>query len=652
MIPEPAKPALTGGFHFSAAASFGAVVALVLLVWLLFVPALPGIVQFDDLGNLSKLSTITGWDSAWSWISQGRAGPLGRPIALATFALQYYEWPQPYALLLWNIALHIINALLVFWLSSLVAQRLGAASERQLATGFLVGLCWAILPLLNTSTLFIIQRMTLLSSTFMLAGLIAYLKTRGPVDAGWKRQLSALVLLAGFGVLAVLTKENGALIVVYGLVIELCILTSSPKRHLSLVAIALILGCALLLAKLLPFLFWTSSTELQRGFTMPERLASQGELLLTYIKDLFLPNPSKLNPFRGYSVNHEMFHTLWGAGLWIALMLSPLVAWWRGWRLPALALAWFFYGHIMESGWIPLELYFSHRNYMPAVGLVFALVFALLSLRQNASLWRGVFAVYLVVLGGVTWMNTSLWGQSELAAEIWAKEQPQSARAAMNLAYELDRTQGLGTAQAYLDRFVVQGRNSVGIRLIGLFNACQLDTAGDRSGRLRLAENAIVSLPYEGWATDMVERLMDRVKKGQCPGLTEEQVAGIAATFLSQPAYREQRSIASNMLSILGLAAMDQGDTKAAMNFYLQAIGQDVTYGMTNLYFHLAQQHQDYEGLQKLHATVMHAPLPRGTSRVEWSQLLASIDSALEAPPSEPVIAPAKKIQTKSPTDK
>lgn len=609
-----------------------AVAALALVVWLLFAPALPGIIQFDDLANLSKLDTITGLDSAWGWVNQGRAGPLGRPIALATFALQYYQWPQPYALLLWNIALHVINALLVFWLAALVAQRLGATGARQFAIGWLVGLTWAILPLLNTSTLFIIQRMTVLSGTFVLAGLVAYLKVRGPADASWQRQLAALILLAAFGVLAVLSKENGALIVVYGLIVELCVLSAQPGRRSSLVAVALALGCALLLAGLLPMLSWAPSTVMQRGFSMPERLASQGILLLSYLKGLFLPSMGELNPYRGYSVSHGTLHTLWGVGLWLALMLSPLMAAWRrSWRLPALALAWFFYGHIMESGWVPLEPYFAHRNYLPAVGLVFALVFALVNLRQNAHLWRGVFAAYLVLLGGVTWMNTSLWGQSELAGEIWANEQPHSARATINLAYELERAQGLGAAQIRLDRFITEGRDSVGIRMITLSNACQLAPAEDHSERVRAIKSAIQTLPFEGWATDIVEKLIDPVRKGRCPGLTEQQVGEIAAAFLSQPVYQGNRAIASNMLSILGLVAMDEGDMKAAMNFYLQAIEHDATFGMANLYLHLAQQYQDYAGLQRLHAAVTHASLPPRTTRAEWDDLLTRLDAALEA---------------------
>ena len=631
---KPAEPAPRGGFFFSAALSFGVVAALVLAVWLLFAPALPGIIQFDDLANLSDLDKITSVDSAWNWIHQGRAGPLGRPIALATFALQYYQWPMPHALLLWNIALHCINALLVFWLAALLAQRLGATQKKPWVVGFLVALCWASLPLLNTSVLFIVQRMTVLSGTFVLAGLIGYLKVRGPVDAPWQRQLLALALLAGFGALAALTKETGVLIVVYGLIVELCVVAHSPRRRLSFSAIALMLACALLLARLVPILWWAPSTEVQRGFTMPERLASQAGILLGYLKSLFLPRLSELNPYRGYVVQHDLAHTVWGVGLWMALMLSPVIVWWRGWRLPALALAWFFYGHITESGWIPLELYFAHRNYLPALGLVFALVFTVCSLRKDARLWRGVFAAYLVVLGVVTWMNTSLWGQSELAGEIWAKEQPQSARAAMNLAYELERTQGLGAAQLHLDRFVTEGRNSIGLRLIGLVNMCQLAPDVDHSDRVAQAKQAILTLPYEGWATDVVEKLIDPVRKGECPGVSEQQVADIAAAFLSRPGYAEQRSIASNMLSILGLVASDQGDMKTAMGFYLQAIEHDATYGMTNLYLHLAQQYQDHAGLQRLYAAVKNAPVPKRASRAEWEQLLANIDAALKVLPS------------------
>jgi hypothetical protein len=66
------------------------------------------------------------------------------------------------------------------------------------------------------------------------------------------------------------------------------------------------------------------------------------------------------------------------------------------------------------------------------------------------------------------------------------------------------------------------------------------------------------------------------------------------------------------------------------MDFYLQSIEQSAGYGLTNMYFHFAQKRHDYAGLQKLHAAVMNAPLPRGTTRAEWSALLARIDAAVK----------------------
>lgn len=426
MIFDPAKPASRGGFFLSAAVAAATVGTLVALVWSLFAPALPGIVQFDDFGNLSDLTSVTGFDTAWRWINQGRAGPLGRPLALATFALQYYQWPQPEALLQWNIALHAINALLVFWLALIVAQRIGAAGRSPVTIGFCVALVWAALPLLNTSVLFIVQRMTLLCGTFTLLGLIAYLKCRGPLRASWWQQLAALLVLAAFGLLALLSKESGALIVVYALVLELGLIAAVSERRPTAAALALLAASAFLLVGLLPHAFWSACTELQRGFNLPQRLGSQGVLLLVYLKGLFVPAAGDLNPFRFHHLLQDAPNIEWGIGLWAILMASPLVAWWRGWRFAALALAWFFYGHIMESGWINLEPYFAHRNYLPAIGLVFALVYGILAVKQSARLWRLLFAAYVVVLAGMTWMNTSLWGNRELAAEMWVKEDRKS----------------------------------------------------------------------------------------------------------------------------------------------------------------------------------------------------------------------------------
>ena len=632
MIFTVKRPAWKGGLFLLCLA---ATAFLVAGVWLIFRSALPGIVHFDDIGNLSGLPAIIDPFSAWRWIQDGRAGPFGRPLALATFAVQYYEWPRPEAFLKWNIALHTINALLVFWLVVLVTCRMKKPERQQVIIGFCVAFTWAALPFLNTSVLFLIQRMALLSSTFMLAGLIGYLKCRGILRAPWPRQFSAMMVLAGFGSLAVLAKENGALIVVYALVLELGLLVIARERRLTLAAVLLILGCGLLLMGLVPRAFWDSCSELMRGFNLTQRLGSQGVMLLVYLKGLFLPSIADFNPFRFEFFLRDKPNLEWGVAIWLLLMMSPVLAWWRGnvsangWRFVALALAWFFYGQIMESGWLNLEPYFAHRNYLPTVGLVFALVYGVSTMRRGAKLGRGVLAVYMAVMASLTWMNTSLWGDRVLAAEVWAMEQPRSVRAALNLAYSLESSRGLEMAQQHLDYFVAEKRDSVGLRLQGLVSACMLDPHTDHTKQLYMVNRAIEELPYEGWATDILEKLMDIARTGECRGVSFDQVGMIAANFLGQPAYQCSPPTVHNMLMLIGSVAMEHGDVRQAMDFYLKGLKESVSYSMAVFYFDLALQQGDRTAIQKLQALLRSDHIPQGTTHAEWQELQKRIDEQL-----------------------
>lgn len=618
------KPALRGGLFLLGLA------ALMAAVWLLFSAARPGIVHFDDKGNLSGLSSIESLGAAWRWALEGIAGPGGRPLALASFALQYYQWPNPAPLLAWNIAIHTINALLVLWVSVLVLQRMGAGQGRALVAGFWVATIWAVLPLLNTSVLFIVQRMTLLSATFVLVGLLGYLKLRGSVDAPWWRQAGALIVLAVCGVLALLAKESGALIVVYALVLELLLSRQIPQRKLPMAAWVLVGANLLLLAALLRYARWGEATEMQRGYAMLDRLGSQGLLLLVYLKGLFLPVAADLNPFRFEYFLRDQANVRWGIAIWLALMLLPVWAWMRRWYSLALVMAWFFFGHVMESSWVGLEPYFAHRNYLPALGLVFALVCWVFSRTGNARLWRTGLVLYTVVLASVTWMNTSLWGNRTLAAEIWAMQEPKSIRAALNLGYELERTQGLGVAQHYLDRVMHEHTDSVGLRMQSLISACAMDPDTDHSQLVDNVKQAIQALPYEGWATDLVEKLLETIRIHECTGVSMDQVAEIASAFLGKPVYQFSRPTVHNLLSVLGVIAAQRGHPKEAMDFFIRALEQSMSYGIAGFYLALAQQQGDIASIRTLKALMKHADVPKGTSAAEWEELRSRVDAAVQ----------------------
>lgn len=631
------KPAAKSGLFFF---SLLAPIALVAAVVGLFVAALPGSLQFDDRANLSGLAGIVDFDSAWRWIRAGTAGPTGRPLALATFALQAYQWPDPAPFLAWNIALQAINALLVLWLAWLVCKSLKYSERKQIAIAFFTALAWAVSPLLNSATLFIVQRMTLLSGTFVLLGLIVWLKLRPQRNAPWWRQVLPLAALAVGGGLATLAKESGVLIIVYALVLEFLLRTTHTQQRgqpLSRLPLSLLLcvNVALLLV-LLRYADWGMCTDMRRGFTVWQRLGAESALLLVYLKGLFIPVAADLNPFRFQQLLQDIHVPAWSAAAWFVLMAIPLaLAWWarrraRVWFLVALTLAWFLYGHIMESGWIALEPYFAHRNYLPALGLIFALVCAVFSLHRAAYLWRATLVAYIAVLGTVTWMDTSLWGNPLLAGEIWAKEEPGNIRAALNLSYSIERTQGAATAQAYLDNVMLHEHDSTGLRLQSLVSACRLAPSIDHSAQVRAAVHAIKTLPYEGWATDIVEQLLNSIHAHPCKGVGSAQVAEIASAFLSTPVYVCGGSATKhNMLAALGFSALDGGDRKAALDFFRQSLQTGVSYGLAGLYLDLAKQQHDLHAIHELKTIVSGSRRPADTSPAEWHQLLTRIDDSL-----------------------
>ena len=180
-----------------------------------------GTLHFDDEPNLNGLHGISDFYSGLRFVFSGGAGPTGRPLSLATFAVQHESWPNPKPFLVFNTLLHVINGLLCFLLLRRLLRWLftDARSAEWLAVA--VALLWAASPFLASSTLVVVQRMTGLSAFFALLALNVYTIARvGYRPDAWRSNLW-LAAIAGIGtLLAGLAKENGFLLPVFLLLIE------------------------------------------------------------------------------------------------------------------------------------------------------------------------------------------------------------------------------------------------------------------------------------------------------------------------------------------------------------------------------------------------------------------------------------------------
>ncbi|MGD9889306.1 MAG: hypothetical protein AB7S56_08595 [Halothiobacillaceae bacterium] len=624
MISTKYKPLSKQGFFSSPLFVAGLISALIALLALIFYFALPGIIHFDDRANLSGLGEINNFNDALRWSLEGFAGPTGRPLSLMSFAIQFYQWPNPEAFLEWNIAFHIINSLLVFWLGLLLTQAYGLSLSRSIIIAWITALLWGALPLLNSSVLFIVQRMNVLSSLFMLLGLISYVKFRTQHNANSLiKQLIAISALGFFALLGILSKENAALIVFYALLLEIYFIQRNNHQKIpkAYALILLITGSIILISYLASMMHWGKCAELTRGYGVWDRLASQGHILFAYIKTAFLPRLAELNPFRFQAIEFTSTYLITGWALYISFWLALFVSILKRWKILSFALAWFMLGHLMESSWLALEPYFAHRNYLPIFGIILGLFIATLCKATWRSPWAWLAILYAAIMMSMSILNTRLWGNAPLAAEIWLKEEPRSNRAALNLAYSLEAQFGIVEAQVSLDDFADNSKNSIGLRLQKIITACSLNPSADHANLVIEAIHAINTLPYEGWATDLVQELDATIVRSPCQGVTNQSIAEIAQAFLSKPAYTCSAAITHNMHSLVGLVAMRHGDPQQALHHWKQALKSSMAYGVALLSFDTALNTSDRQSAEIILEMVKNAPPPRGTTQAEWQAL-------------------------------
>jgi protein O-mannosyl-transferase len=551
-----------------------------LVTWFAYAPGTSGTPHFDDESNLGQLAAVEDSTSAFRFITSGRAGPLGRPLALASFIPEAYAWPHLLEVFLrTNILIHLLNSLLVTWFLYL----LGCARKQSVSTAALTavgaGTIWMLLPILASSSLFIVQRMTTLSAFFALMGAVGYMYARQKIDQAPKASLVGMTLALAFGVaLGALAKETGVLLLLFMLTVEVTLLKppySLEKRTwkiwISIVLVAPFLG---LLAYLTLASVYPEPVILRRQFTGLERLITQAEILWKYLYLGFLPNLPSLGPFHDdYPIQRSVLNpiTLLSVCGWITVIVAA-VAMRRRVPLFSFAIAWYLAGHLLESTTLGLELYFEHRNYLPLVGPVYALVAGLSSLRPA---WGRIavlcLSVYALILAGILFSVSSLWGNPMVAAEMWQIYKPNSKRANVFLAQFLEQDHDPYTARRVLETFMQSNPDSYGVRLYVLGISCWLEPDEDYEKEIETLENGLSSANFSYFVPNSFERLATLARDGRCPKIGTDQVYSLGLSILQNPRF-QLPIVVHNVHVLLSRITLENGDFGGTMMHIEQAL--------------------------------------------------------------------------------
>lgn len=540
--------------------------------------------HFDDEANLGKLQSVfseghINASEALDFIFSGDAGPLGRSIALASFLIDGSGWPyDTRAMLYTNSLLHAVNGLLLAGTLLRLGQLHGWKSHRTTWVATISAALWVLLPISASASLMAVQRMTVLSSSFMLAGLWTYLIGRCQLTRRPWFGMLWMALGLGLGtLLGVFTKEQAALLPTFILVLEWTWLpapqlstTKTQRAWLAFRIIGLYLPTALIVGYLLRATLHAENIYLGRNFSLEERLWTQAVILWDYLRQGFLPRASALGPFHDdYPVWSACLESILAVLGWLtALLIAWLLR--HKTKLPLLALLWFWAGHLIESTTLPLELYFEHRNYLALVGPLFALVAGIWIWAENHRRQRLVsvlLCLYGLLLAGTLWQITTLFGQPLVAAPIWYEAHPQSGRAAQYLAQQQVSMNALDKALDTLDAAAILHLNSGALRLQGLQLACltgEPPNALDK--RLTQTLHELPLAPRRFAIVSTLDKLKAIEQSNDCQGvLNKDVIASIALAALRNPHISASPQERSNLNVFLASLYMEERDLERTM---------------------------------------------------------------------------------------
>jgi len=356
-----------------------------------------------------------------------------------------------------NITIHILTAIAVFFLTKALleiplTQKRTNTFFSTISFSFFVALLWALNPIQTNAVTYIVQRMASLCAFFYISSVAFYIHAR--LSNQPKRELlfcaSALFAAAAF-----FSKENSATLPVTLLLVEFTLIAPdtlprwlkniSPQKWL-----LLILFCFLLLPLLFPTWQQIIKGYDTRPFTLAERLLTELRVVAWYLSLLVLPLPSRMCLDHEFAVSTSLFSpvtTSFAMAFHLTLLLVAIKNY-RKRPLLSVGIAWFYINLAIESTFVPLELVFEHRLYLPSFGFFLVLMYSYDTLcykldKSEIPDLKKMSILLLIMLAATSSLLTTLrnndWKDSLSIYHDTVTKYPLNPRAAGNYALALSR---------------------------------------------------------------------------------------------------------------------------------------------------------------------------------------------------------------------
>lgn len=578
-----------------------ALALLLLLAWWAYFPGLAGGFLFDDYPNLMALGAYGPVDddtTFWRYLTSGTADATGRPVALLSFLLDAQTWPaEPYLFKRNNVILHLLNGVLLALLLFLLGQRHANAGWQMpplrpllglrgdVAAALLGAALWLLHPLFLSTTLYVVQREAMLPASFALIGLCGFVKARARIMAGDRRGLWwAASWLIGSTLLATLSKGNGALLPILAWLIDGWLQRTQPACDDRVRAAWARWRFVLLVVPSIVVLIGLGSIAVDgiingfplRSWTLGERLLTQPRILLEYLYLLGAPRPISPGLFNDNIGLSRSLIAPWSTlPALLAILLLAAAAWRLRQRAPitSLALLFYFAAHLMESTVIPLELYFEHRNYLPAMLLFWPIAIWLLRADLRLDAVRTALAITLpLALALLTRIGAGLWGDADGQGLVWAHLNPDSPRAQAYAAQIEMRHGQSDVAAARLERALASSPSEPQLVLNLLGARCQIGTLAEAD--IERAAQTLRHTDDVGRTTiEWVDEALGYAASGvYCPALDLNAIERLVSASEANPRSIAHKERMQDLLDLHGRIALARGQGETAFAYFRRSL--------------------------------------------------------------------------------
>jgi protein O-mannosyl-transferase len=390
---------------------------------------------------------------------------LYRPISCGTLALNYYIGKfnvTGYHII--NLLIHLFTSIFLFKTLQLILNlkphqfnKSQAKSVAALAT-----ILWAAHPIQTQSVTYIIQRMASLSAMFYILGIWLYLKFRSSMINTHSTKIKWLLFSFLFFMCAVLSKENAVIFPFSLILIEFFFFNGLEKIKANPLKAIFIL----LFLLIIPVVFFFHTTNLEkiisgynhRPFTLTQRLLTEPRIIFFYISQLLYPVPDRFSISHSFLTSSSFLSpvtTLLSAAGLLAIFITA-VAIRKKQPLVGFSIIFYFLHHIVESSFIPLELIYEHRNYLPSLFFFLPISYGLIKLlifyqkeKKYIYYFLFIFCTFIIFLFGMsTYLRNNAWQSHESLWQHAIKNSPDLIRPYSQLGWYHTNKKRLNTSKA------------------------------------------------------------------------------------------------------------------------------------------------------------------------------------------------------------